>query len=93
MIAIPSKKYLEVPGVFVLRSPTPAGKALTKSSVAQHIDTLLSHQSAPEWVFFMGEDTKETEWPKTASGKIRKVELRTWGKDLVERGVGKVKDV
>lgn len=51
----------------------------------------MSHQSAPSWVWFLGEEGIEEEFPKTASGKVRKVELREWAKGLVEREVGRTK--
>jgi hypothetical protein len=37
-------------------------------------------------VFFLGEDGVSERWPVTASGKIRKVELRIWGDDAVKSG-------
>lgn len=90
VIAVPCPRFLEVPAVFVIRAPTPAGAALTRQSIAEYVSSNLSHQSKPEWVWFLGEDTAQTAWPTTASGKIRKVELREWGKELLGKKVGRV---
>lgn len=88
MIAVPDPVMGEVVGMFVQRS---AGTALTRVAVREHVNRVLSHQAAPDWVWWLDEDCGLDDWPKTASGKIRKVELRELSKDLVARGVGRVR--
>lgn len=64
-------------GVFIGRSHTgSAAKPLIPASVRSHVRESMSGQSAPEWVWFLGEDGIEKEMPKTASGKIQKVSVR-----------------
>jgi acyl-CoA synthetase (AMP-forming)/AMP-acid ligase II len=43
-----------------------------RAQVKEH----LSHQSAPDWVWFLGRDGVSTEMPATASGKVQKVRRR-----------------
>lgn len=60
----------EVVGAFVQRANSPAGRNLTGEALRQHITTILSHQSAPDWVWFLGEQGVESQYPTTQSGKI-----------------------
>ncbi|KAM0746277.1 acetyl-CoA synthetase-like protein [Meredithblackwellia eburnea MCA 4105] len=90
VIAVPCPRMGEAVGAFVQREDSAAGRALTKEQISEHVHKLLSHQSRPEWVWWLGEDGVATEYPKTASGKIRKVELRKWAKELQQEGIGKV---
>jgi len=39
----------------------------------------------------LGKDGVAEELPKTASGKVKKNELREWAKELKEKGLGRVK--
>lgn len=70
VIAVPCPKFLETVGAFVQRDDSPAGRALTALQISMHIDKVLSHQSRPEWIWWLGEDGVPDEFPKTASGKI-----------------------
>lgn len=92
IVAVADATMGEVVGAFVQRDHSSQGQSLTPASIRSHIANLLSHQSAPDWVWFLGEQGVEEEYPKTASGKIRKVELRGWAEDLVKKGVGKARD-
>ncbi len=47
-------------------------------------------QTAPAWVWFVGEDGAQDELPKTASGKVQKHILREWSRDLAKKGVGRL---
>ncbi|KAM0789891.1 hypothetical protein ACM66B_006734 [Microbotryomycetes sp. NB124-2] len=91
VVAVPDAFMGEVPGAFVSRAATPEGQSLTGQQLRQHVANLLGHQHAPDWVWFLGEDGVNEAFPVTQSGKIRKVELRDWTKDLVAKGVGKVR--
>lgn len=61
----------QVVGVFVARSHThqDASPLVIHSHVRKHVGP----QSAPAWVWYLGEDGVTPEFPKTASGKIQKV--------------------
>lgn len=91
MVAVPDKKFGEVVGAFVERSASAAGLALKGQDLTDHITKIMSHQSAPTWVWFLGEHGVDVEFPKTASGKVRKVELRDWALELVKKEVGRIK--
>ncbi|KAK4046138.1 hypothetical protein OIV83_006309 [Microbotryomycetes sp. JL201] len=91
VVAVSDSFMGEVPGAFVSRAATPEGRALTGQQLRQHVAGLLGHQHAPDWVWFLGEDGVNDAFPVTQSGKIRKVELREWTKELVAKGVGKVR--
>ncbi|SPO41579.1 related to Long-chain-fatty-acid--CoA ligase [Pseudozyma flocculosa] len=71
VIAVPDEKYGEAVGVFVLRShhSKPVEAAAIRSFVREH----LGGQSAPQWVWFLGENGLADDFPKTASGKVQKV--------------------
>ncbi|KAL8291510.1 hypothetical protein RQP46_002488 [Phenoliferia psychrophenolica] len=90
IIAVPCPRMGEAVGAFVQIEDSPTGRAVTAEALAEHIDRLMSHQAKPEWVWWLGRDGVPSEYPKTASGKIRKVELRDWAKELQGRGVGRV---
>ena len=59
---------------------------ITREEVKQHVAKKLARYKVPRYVFFLGEDEIPESWPVTASGKIRKVELRAWGDDAVKSG-------
>ncbi|SCZ98056.1 BZ3500_MvSof-1268-A1-R1_Chr3-3g06546 [Microbotryum saponariae] len=88
-IAVPDPIMGEVVGLFIERAKTKAGRNVTSQMVRDHVKKLL--RIPIDWVWYLGEDGVGTEWPKTASGKIRKVELRDWATPLVERELGKLK--
>src|SRR5271170_1948188 len=84
VVAIADEKYGEVVGAFIERDPhvyhfPPVTREEVKSFVAKR----LSRYKVPRYVFFLGEDGIQGTWPVTASGKIRKVELRSWGDKAV----------
>ena len=87
MVAIADEKYGEVVGAFVERMPhAPHLKKITREEVKQHVAKKLARFKIPRYVFFFGEDGIPDAWPVTASGKIRKVELRAWGDEAVKSG-------
>jgi mevalonyl-CoA ligase len=91
VVAIADEKYGEVVGAFIQRDPhiyhVPP---ITREEVKKWVAKRLARYKVPRYVFFLGEDGIEGTWPVTASGKIRKVELRTWGDQAVKDG--RVKD-
>ncbi|KDN37912.1 acetyl-CoA synthetase-like protein [Tilletiaria anomala UBC 951] len=87
-IAVPCPKMGETVGIFVGRAHGAEGKKLTRAQVRQYVKDNLSLQSAPDWIWWLGEDGVAEELPKTASGKVKKVDLRAWSKDLVEQRIG-----
>lgn len=87
-IAVPDTKYGEVVGAWIVREPH---SKLSREDVRQYVTKTMNPQNAPDWVWFIGEDGNPDELPKTASGKVMKHVLRKWGKELAEKGVGKVK--
>lgn len=70
IISVPHPLMGEVVGAFIQRSPSSAGRSLTSATVRQHITDLLGHQSAPDWVWYLGEEGVEASYPVTQSGKI-----------------------
>jgi fatty-acyl-CoA synthase len=67
VIGVPDEKWGEVPRAIVsLRE----GAALTDDDVRAHLDGRLARYKIPKSVVFV------EEMPRTASGKIRKAELR-----------------
>lgn len=57
--------------MFVGRSHAEAH--VTPTEVRAYVKKHVGGQSAPAWVWFLGEDGVPDEFPKTASGKIQKV--------------------
>jgi acyl-CoA synthetase (AMP-forming)/AMP-acid ligase II len=92
-VSVPDEKMGETVGVFISRvsAASSSQSALTPESVRAHVKEHLSGQSAPDWVWFLNEDQVPASLPTTASGKVQKVVLREWAKDLSERGVGRAK--
>ena len=84
VIAIADEKYGEVVGAFVERAPyvLPVSRDEVKRLVAKR----LARIKIPKYVFFLGEDGIESRWPVTASGKIRKLDLRAWAAEAVKSG-------
>lgn len=91
VIAVPDEKYGEAVGVFVARSHGDAH--VTPAEIRAYVKKHVGGQSAPAWVWFLGEEGVPAEFPKTASGKIQKVVLRGWAKDLAAKNQGKVDKV
>ena len=84
-IAVADARMGESVGIFVGRA---RGAQLTSAELRQHVKDNLSPQSAPDWIWWLGEDGVECDLPKTASGKVIKVELRNWAKELAAKGIG-----
>jgi acyl-CoA synthetase (AMP-forming)/AMP-acid ligase II len=87
-VAIADEKYGEVVGAFIQRDPHVP--PITREEVKKGVGKRLARYKVPRYVFFLGEDGIEGTWPVTASGKIRKIELRAWGDKAVMEG--RVKD-
>jgi acyl-CoA synthetase (AMP-forming)/AMP-acid ligase II len=91
VVAISDKKYGEVVGAFIERDPHEQHlRRVTRDDVKKYVANKLARFKVPRYVFFLGEDEIDSKWPVTASGKIRKVELRAWGDEAVQSG--RVKD-
>lgn len=86
-----SSLYLELSQTVGAFISCPGTSSPTPEQVRTHVKSQISAQSAPEYVWILGKEGVDGEFPKTASGKVKKNELRDWAKDLKERGVGKVK--
>lgn len=89
-VSVPDPRYGEVVGVWIVRSRSSKGAALTRQDVRDTVCAGMNPQNAPAYVWFVGEDGAAGELPKTASGKVQKHVLRGWSKELKERGVGAV---
>ncbi|KAF8345376.1 acetyl-CoA synthetase-like protein [Amanita rubescens] len=89
-VAVPDDKYGEVVGAWIVRRPGDAGGALTREAVRRAVTERMNPQTAPAWVWFVGEDGAQDELPKTASGKVQKHILREWSRDLAKEGVGRL---
>ncbi|KAJ7600696.1 hypothetical protein C8J56DRAFT_911002 [Mycena floridula] len=85
-VAVPDGKYGEVVGAWIVRAP---GTSISAEEVRKTVADNMNPQNAPGWCWFVGEHAEEL--PKTASGKVQKHILRDWSKQLVEKGVGRVK--
>ena len=59
---------------------------MTREEVKDYVSKRLARYKVPRYVFFLGEDGIREKWPVTASGKIRKVDLRAWGDEAVKSG-------
>jgi Acyl-CoA synthetases (AMP-forming)/AMP-acid ligases II len=67
VVSHPDAKWGERPKAFVVLKP---GEAPTAEQIIAHVRTQIAHYKAPDRVEFV------ESLPKTATGKIRKVELR-----------------
>ena len=76
VVGLPDERYGEVVAAFVIRGRG----TLTKDDVRVWVAGKLSRHLVPKYVFWIDG------FPKTASGKIKKFELRNLGKRLVEEG-------
>lgn len=86
VIGVPDQLYGETVGVFIRRNTSiPEGFTLTIEDVQEHVLRHSKRESVPTWVWFLGEDGVIDEFPTTASGKIRKVDLRRVAKQLAIR--------
>jgi acyl-CoA synthetase (AMP-forming)/AMP-acid ligase II len=87
VVAIADEKYGEVVGAFIERDPhSKHGPPVERDEVKNYVGKRLARFKIPKYIFFLGEDGIEPRWPVTASGKIRKVELRAWGDAAVKSG-------
>ncbi|KAJ3986184.1 acyl-CoA synthetase [Lentinula detonsa] len=93
VVSVPHKEYGEVVGAWIVRNTgTVSGHPRSsRNDIKNIVREKMNPQTAPAWVWFVGEDGVPAELPKTASGKVMKHVLRKWSKELAERGIGKVK--
>lgn len=88
-VSVPDERMGETVGVFIkLMNHAPA---MQPSAVRSHVKAHLSGPSAPEWVWFLGDNEVPPSMPTTASGKVQKVILRQWARDLAQKGIGRVR--
>lgn len=85
---MPDEKMGEAVGVFISIHNNQYTSSLTPAKVRAHVKEHISGQCAPDWVWFFGQDEVPKDWPTTASGKVQKVILRQWAKDLAEKQIG-----
>ncbi|EJD05486.1 acetyl-CoA synthetase-like protein [Fomitiporia mediterranea MF3/22] len=88
-VAVPDPKYGEVVGAWITLADN---ASLSREEIRKWVAEEMNPQNAPAWVWFVGEDGVPPALPKTASGKIQKHILRDWAKDLVARGIGRVRE-
>lgn len=101
-VAVPDKTFGEVVGAWVVRRPNQfisreEVRKIVSESICPQASVLAQpemvfaeqYQGNPTWVWFAGEDGVPIELPKTTSGKIQKHILRTWGREMIERGIGR----
>jgi acyl-CoA synthetase (AMP-forming)/AMP-acid ligase II len=87
VVAVADEKYGEVVGAFIERDPHARhGPAVMREEVRKYVGERLARFKVPKYVFFLGEDGIPGDWPVTASGKIRKVELRAWADAAAKSG-------
>ncbi|ETW75925.1 hypothetical protein HETIRDRAFT_436850 [Heterobasidion irregulare TC 32-1] len=87
IVAVPDVKYGEVVGAWIVSKPD---GNLSREAVRKIVGEKINPQNAPAWVWFIGESGTPDELPKTASGKVQKHILRSWSRDLAEKGIGLV---
>ncbi|KAL4925075.1 putative long-chain-fatty-acid-CoA ligase [Aspergillus undulatus] len=83
VIGIPHPKYGEVVGAFIALAEG-ASRPTDEELVAWTRETLGRHK-APQHVFVFGEEGVDKTVPVTGSGKVRKVDLRSIAKGILER--------
>lgn len=93
-VAVPDEKMGETVGVFISLASHLSERdasSLSPANVRAYVKSQISPQCAPDWVWFLGKDGVEENMPTTASGKVQKVILRKWAKELAEREIGRAK--
>ena len=74
--AVPSKKYGEEVGAFIILKP---GETLQESDVKDFCKGKISRHKIPKYVFFIDQ------FPLTGSGKIQKFKLKDVGLELLAK--------
>ncbi|KAH9812721.1 hypothetical protein DFH28DRAFT_1109433 [Melampsora americana] len=87
VVGVPDDFFGETVGVFVK-----CNGRVDRSQICEAVRTRLSHQNSPTWVWFLNnrEEVEDEDFPMTASGKIKKVELRKMAIELCKKKIGKV---
>ncbi|BFZ62182.1 hypothetical protein YB2330_003264 [Saitoella coloradoensis] len=87
VVGVPSEKYGEEVAAFIVRAPNQP--RISDAEVREWVGKTLARYKMPKYVFWCGETTGcPPDFPKTASGKIRKVDLRVIGAELAKKGLG-----
>ncbi|SDO65450.1 AMP-binding protein [Desulforhopalus singaporensis] len=73
VVGVPSSKYGEQPGAFVVPYP---GADITPQDVIDYCQGKIAWYKTPKYVYFVDD------FPLTASGKVRKIELRERSSEL-----------
>lgn len=83
VVGVADAKYGEVVAAFLQLAH--GQKSPPEEEIQDWVRKTLSKQKVPQWVFYMGTDGALGDFPKTASGKIKKVDLVTLGNRLIQR--------
>jgi acyl-CoA synthetase (AMP-forming)/AMP-acid ligase II len=83
VVGVPDARYGEVVGAFL--QLTHGESPLPVQGVQNWVQETLGKHKAPQFVFYLGVDGVPNDFPKTASGKIKKVDLVARVTHLVRR--------
>lgn len=78
VIGVPDEKYGEAVAAFIVLEHTHRASPPSETELKEYVKSRLGHYMVPKYIFFVDD------FPKTASGKIRKVDLRDEAKKLLE---------
>ncbi|KAB8198872.1 hypothetical protein BDV34DRAFT_61211 [Aspergillus parasiticus] len=81
VVGIKDRRYGEIVAAFLQLHH--GRKAPTTTEISEWVQLVLGKQKAPALIFYLGVDNVPDEFPKTASGKIKKADLVAIGNRLV----------
>lgn len=77
VVGVPDKKYGEAIAAFIVLEHHHKENPPSEATLKKFVETRLGHYMVPKYMFFVND------FPKTASGKIRKVDLRAEAQKLL----------
>lgn len=82
VVGVNDAKYGQAVTAFL--QPSYGGKYLSRTEIQEWVKQTLGRYKVPTWIFYMGVGGVPDEFPKTASGKIKKIDLMAIGARMIK---------
>ncbi|KPI37994.1 putative acyl-CoA synthetase YngI [Cyphellophora attinorum] len=85
VFGFPSSRYGEEVAAMLEEAPSKVKTRPTDKQVKDWVGQALARFKVPVHVFWLGDEGTPTEWPKTSNGKLRKMNVKAIGEQLIQK--------